>query len=89
MDFCVSVEKKGYYDDEILQNGGRIFHITPKLKSIISFKEELYKVISENGYQNVLKITSNAMGFLDFKVAKKPVQNYARRDRAILMIQLE
>ena len=32
MDFAVAIEEKGYYDDEILSMGGKIYHIVPKTK---------------------------------------------------------
>lgn len=70
MDFCVTVNERGVYDDEIESMGGKIFRITKKSENIKKFKSELYNVIKENEYKYVLRITSSAMGFMDLKVAK-------------------
>ena len=71
MDFCICVEEKCDYEDEILQMGGRIFRISPKSRNPKAFKSGLKKIINENSYVNVLRITSNAAGFWDLKIAKK------------------
>ena len=71
MDFCIHVEDKCDYEDEILALGGRMFRIPPKSKDTKEFKRQLTKLISDNRYRYVLKITSNAAGFWDLKIAKK------------------
>lgn len=71
MDFCISTPDKSFYEDEILSMGGRVYHIPSKSDSLKTFSEQLGKLIRENGYKYVLRITSNAMGFLDLKIAKK------------------
>lgn len=71
MDFCVNVFEKGFYDDEIESLGGKIFHIPTKSANVLEYKKGLEKVVKEGHYQSVLRITSNAAGFLDLKVAKK------------------
>ena len=70
MDFCVNVKEKGFYDDEIKRLGGRIFVIPSKSENIKKFKSELAEIIRSHQYANVFRITSNAMGFLDLKIAK-------------------
>lgn len=71
MDFCINYAGHCDYEDEILQSGGRIFRITPKSQDSKEFKRQLTAVIQENSYTNVLRITSNAAGFWDLKIAKK------------------
>lgn len=71
MDFCVNIFEEGFYDKEIKEMGGRIFHIPSKSDSLKEFKRRLTTIIHEECYTAVLRITSNAMGFLDLKVAKK------------------
>ena len=71
MDFCVNIREKGFYDDEIKNLGGEIFYVPPKSEDIKAFKRELAELIRQKGYPYVLRITSNAMGFLDLKVAKQ------------------
>lgn len=70
LDFCLSVKEKGYYDEEIEALGGRIYHITPKTESLFSFCRELRNIVETNNYKYVLRITANATGFLDLKIAK-------------------
>lgn len=71
MDFCVNDPKKGFYDDEIQAMGGKIYVIPCKSESIKHFTEGLSQIVKHNHYEYVLRITSNAMGFYDLKVAKK------------------
>lgn len=71
MDFCVQIQQKGFYDDEIESMGGRIFHIPCKSKSFFQYRKALAALIRREKYQSVLRITSNAFGFLDLKIAKK------------------
>lgn len=71
MDFCVSVQDKCDYEDEIINKGGKIFRVPGKTQDSKAFKKQLSDIIRENHYQNVLRITSNAAGFWDLKIAKK------------------
>ena len=71
MDFCITVPDKCYYDDEVEALGGRIFRIPPKSVSLSGFKKGLYDVVKKGNYSNVLRVTSNPLGFLDVKIAKK------------------
>lgn len=70
MDFCVNIKEKGYYDDEIIALGGKIYNIPPKSESPYLFKKELTRIIRDYKYEYVLRITSNAAGFWDLKIAK-------------------
>ena len=70
MDFCVNTKEKCFYDDEIRGLGGRIFYVPAKSKSFKEYKKALYDTVKNNGYEYVLRITSNAAGFLDLKIAK-------------------
>ena len=71
MDFCINVKEKCFYEDEILSLGGKIFRIPSKSENLKEFKRQLKAVVKSNGYERVLRITSNAMGFMDLKVAKR------------------
>ena len=71
MDFCINVKEKCAYEDEIMSLGGKIFRIPMKTESMVNFKNGLYSVVKDNHYKNVLRITSNAAGFLDLKIAKE------------------
>lgn len=71
MDFCINVPDKCFYEDEITTLGGRIYRIPSKSESAQEFSKQLYDVVSNNGYKYVLRVTSNAAGFMDLKIAKK------------------
>lgn len=71
MDFCVNVREEGLYDAEIKSMGGKIYHIPSKSENLKSFSRQLYHIVKDNEYRNVMRITSNAMGFYDLHVAKK------------------
>ncbi len=71
MDFCVNIRERGVYDDEIEGLGGRIYHIPSKSESVAEFKKQLTKLIRDNNYQYVMRVTSSAMGFMDLHIAKK------------------
>lgn len=71
MDFCINVQEKCFYEDEILNMGGRIYRIPSKSQSLREFERQLAGVIRDNEYDHVLRITSSAMGFMDLKIAKK------------------
>ena len=70
MDFCVNIAEKNFYEDEIMALGGRIFKIPAKSGNLPKYKESLRDVVKNGNYDSVLRITSNAMGFLDLKIAK-------------------
>ena len=71
MDFCINVPEKNYYEDEILAMGGKIYRVPTKSQDRKGFVDGLTQVVRDNGYEYVLRITSNTMGFWDLKVAKK------------------
>ena len=70
MDFCVTAQDKCFYDDEILSLGGRIHRIPAKSEDLKGFKRALFDVVKKEQYQYVLRLTSNAMGIMDLKIAK-------------------
>ena len=70
-DFCINVIEKCYYEDEIELLGGKIYRIPSKSENPKEFKKQLSALISNKKYKYVLRITSNAMGFWDMKIAKK------------------
>ena len=71
MDFCVNIPRKGFYDDEIESLGGEIHYIPPKSENLQEFRKQLYNLVKSKNYRYVLRITSNATGFMDLKIAKK------------------
>lgn len=71
MDFCINIPDKCFYEDEITAMGGRIFRIPSKSENRKEFARQLTELVKREKYGSVLRITSNAMGFMDLKIAKK------------------
>lgn len=71
MDFGVFTEEEGFYDKEIKSLGGKIYHLVPKTKNFSLYKKGLYDLVKREEYKYVLRITSNAAGFYDLKIAKE------------------
>lgn len=70
-DFCVNIKEKNFYEDEILRLGGNVYRIPSKSESLKEFKKQLTNVVKSHEYKYVLRITANAAGLLDLKIAKK------------------
>lgn len=71
MDFCINVKEKCFYEDEILEMGGRIYRISSKSENLKAFKNGLANIVKDNAYDYVMRITSSTMGFMDLMIAKK------------------
>lgn len=71
MDFCVNLQEKGFYEDEIIASGGCIFRIPSKSENLKQFKKQFTALVKKNAYEYVFRITSNGAGFMDLKIAKK------------------
>ncbi|MBP3328162.1 MAG: glycosyltransferase family 1 protein [Clostridia bacterium] len=70
MDFCVNVEERGAYDDEIEALGGRIFRIPPKTKDPVACLTSLRKIVKDNGYEAVFSSSAKSGVALDLLAAK-------------------
>lgn len=71
MDFCINVKEECFYNKEIRELGGKIHIIPSKSENVKEFKKQLTEIIKRENYKYVLRITSNALGFMDLKIAKK------------------
>lgn len=71
IDFCINNKEESYYEKEILSLGGKVYHIPSKSENLREFKRQLAKIVKENSYEYVLRLTSSAMGFMDLKISKK------------------
>lgn len=69
MDYCINSNVKQDYEDEIYGLGGQIIRVPCKSDDFAGFKHGLYNAVKGGGYEHVLRVTSNAMGFLDLKIA--------------------
>lgn len=71
MDFGVYTQDECFYDKEIKSLGGRIYHLVPKTRNFFLYKKSLYDLVKKEQYEYVMRITSNAAGFYDLKIAKE------------------
>lgn len=70
MDFAVATMDKAFYDDEIYNLGGKIFHIKPKSEGIISNFNSIKKIVRENEYRYVLRTSQHSLSALELFAAK-------------------
>lgn len=70
-DFCINIEEKNAYEDEITALGGRVYRIPLKTAHFVLFCKELYRLVKQNEYHYILRITSTAVGFIDVAVARR------------------
>jgi len=68
-DFCVA--SQGYYDSEIKQLGGIIYQISSKKKSLFKNALSIKKIVSNNHYKNVMRISQHSLSSLDLLAAKR------------------
>lgn len=71
MDFAVGAKEKGFYDDEILMMGGKIYHISPKSEGLFKNFGEIKKIVAENNYTCVLRTSQHSLSALELYAAKK------------------
>lgn len=69
-DFLVSVDKKGYFDEEIQSLGGVIHHACPLNKGVIKNYQDIARIVRENQYMIIHRHTGSAFGYFDLKAAK-------------------
>lgn len=70
MDFAVAKEEKGYYDDEILSMGGRIFHIVPKSRGLIKNFNDVKNLVKREKFRYVLRTSQNSLSALELFAAR-------------------
>lgn len=70
MDFCVSKPQKGFYDDEILSMGGKIYHVKAKSKNPFASFKSIYKIVKENNYNYVMRVSQHSLSALELLAAK-------------------
>lgn len=70
MDFYVLKDNAGFYDQEIIELGGKIFHGTAKSQGFFKYVHTLKKTVQENHYNYVLRMSQNSLSALDLTIAK-------------------
>ena len=69
MDFCVN-SNENFYAEEIKKLGGKIYVIPLKSKNPIKFFKAMKKVVNENKYEYVLRISCHSLSVIDLLAAK-------------------
>lgn len=70
IDFVVHGFEKGVYDDEILENGSKIFHVPVKSRDPFGNVKALQKIFSNNNY-TIVHSHMDAMSYIPLKIAKQ------------------
>jgi len=71
IDFLLFTDRKCAYSDEARKLGAKI-HIAPaKSSGLIKSMREISRIVKENNYENVLKVSEFSLGALDLLAAKK------------------
>lgn len=70
MDFAVAVTEKGFYDDEIRQLGGAVYHITPKSKGPLKSFLSIYNLVKSQKYRYVLRTAGHSLSALELFAAQ-------------------
>lgn len=69
MDFCV-VAEDNYYEEEIKELGGKMYRIPLKSKHPISSLNTIRRIVSQNGYKNVIRVNQHSLSTLDLLAAR-------------------
>lgn len=69
-DFLVSVEREGFFDEEIKALGGKIYHAYPLKKNPVRNYLDIARIVRENHYTIVHRHTGSAFGYWDLRAAR-------------------
>ena len=70
MDFLLFTSRECEYNKEVKLSGGRIYVATTKETDPFRSFSDIYRIVKENKYQNVLKVSEYSIGALDLLAAK-------------------
>ena len=70
-DFLTSVAEPGYFDEEILKLGGKLFHAYPFSKNPLRNYRDIAGIVRENHYQIVHRHTGSAFGYFELRAARR------------------
>ncbi len=68
-DFLTSVPGNGYFDEEILKLGGKLYHAYPLEKNPLRNYQDIARIVKENHYQIVHRHTGSAFGYWELRAA--------------------
>ena len=69
-DFCVAKKEKNDYEDEINSLGGKMYRITPKTQGFFKNFNDIKRIVKENKYEYVIRISQNSMSAIELFAAK-------------------
>ena len=69
-DFLTSVERDGYFDDEIKAMGGKVHHAYPLFKNPIRNYIDIARIVRENNYSIIHRHTGSAFAYYDLRAAR-------------------
>lgn len=75
-DFLTTVDQPGYYDEEILKLGGKLYRTYPLLKNLIKCYKDIARIVKENNYQIVHRHAGSGFGYFDLRAAKSGGAKY-------------
>lgn len=70
IDFAVGIEGVGFYDSEIKELGGKIFHIPPKSTGIFASLKAIKDLVKSERYKYVLRTSAHSLSALELLAAK-------------------
>jgi glycosyltransferase involved in cell wall biosynthesis len=70
MDFCLSVQRKSFYENEIEMLGGKIFRVIPKSDNFIQSFLTIRRIVKHNKYNYVMLCNQYALAVVDLIAAK-------------------
>ena len=70
MDFVVSIKEKGFYDDEILSLGGKIYYISSKSNGFIKNFNSIKNLVKAEHYHYVMRVSQHSLSALELFAAK-------------------
>lgn len=70
MDFVVTSNDRGFYEDEIAALGGKIYRTDLHTKHPVRSYRQLQKIVKENQYKCVFKLSNSPLGVTDLWAAK-------------------
>lgn len=69
-DFIVNNKNKNFYEDEILNNGGKIYYVPPKSLNFIKYVYGIYNIVKQNKYKYIMRMSSHSLGTLDLLIGR-------------------
>lgn len=75
-DFLVSVDRPGYFDEEIKALGGKMHHAYPLKKNPLKNYISVAQIVRDNRYTIVHRHTGSAFGYFDLRAARHGGANH-------------